>query len=536
MKREQVRRVPVLDGDRLAGRVSEPGRSAGRRADDCAGIACISPSRNSLWRWSRASALLSPGLPRASEAGRRTAPRLPPSIIPPMRVRGVVLVAEDDQRVLRSVTRGLRERGFEVVEAAGVREARRRLAERVFDGLVVDNSAPEMAGLELTREIVAESPRTPDRPQILLMTEPAALSAALEAMRLGALGYVVKPVQPDELAMAVERGLELQERRAQIRYLMAERDEEFNHYVLLGSSAAIQDVQRRIERVAQSKSTVLITGEVGTGKETIARAIHHNSAGSDRPLIKVKCAGVGAAALESALFGHVRGAVADSTWMRKGRFALADGGTIFLDEVGVVRLPLQAKLLRVLTERAFEPLGASRPEAVDVRLIAATNRPLQRLVAEGAFLEDLFYRLNVIPLAVPPLRERPEDIPILVEHFVHRYRQRIGKPVERVEPRAMEALVTYPWPGNVRELAQAIERAVFVASGPILTLETIAPVGGPPTPGPRSLALHENVGWAERQTIERALEAAGGVKKDAAHLLGLSQRALSYYLRKHGLD
>ena len=329
----------------------------------------------------------------------------------------------------------------------------------------------------------------------------------------------------DELLVVVRRALEHQSLRRQHRYLLSEREEEFDHYGIVGRSRAMQELMRKLELVAQSKSTVLITGETGTGKELAARAIHARSAQRDMPLIKVNCAAIPETLLESELFGHVKGAFTGATANRRGRFALADGGTIFLDEIGTLGLPVQAKLLRVLQEREFEPVGSERTQSVDVRVIAATNRDLRAMVADGRFQEDLYYRLSVIPIELPPLRERPEDIPLLVEHFVRKHAQRVGPAHRRHRARrACERLAAYRWPGNVRELENTIERAVVLAGGPgdrrRRDLDARAAAARRRPGGLPSLRLHENVEWAERESVRRALRQASGVKKDAAELLG----------------
>ena len=300
----------------------------------------------------------------------------------------------------------------------------------------------------------------------------------------------------------------------------------------------MEEVIKRAELVAETKSTVLITGETGTGKELVARAIHHRSAQRDMPLIKVNCAAIPETLLESELFGHVRGAFTGAMLTKRGKFALADGGSIFLDEIATMSTALQAKLLRVLQEREFEPLGAERTQRVDVRVIAATNRDLTQMVAEGKFQEDLFYRLNVIPIAIPPLRERREDIPLLLEHFVQKHTQRTGKRIERVDPDVEQLLSRYDWPGNVRELENTVERAVVLSTTRTLTAATVLLLGAASTqasglPSPR---LHQNIEWVERETIRKALDQAGGIKKDAAEIMGISQRALSYYLSKYRFD
>jgi DNA-binding NtrC family response regulator len=447
--------------------------------------------------------------------------------------RGSILLVEDEEKILKALARALRQEGHEVVEATRSLQAQRLLRERPFDVLVTDYVLPDLSGLDLIRSLGEAIPEA-ERPQVLLMTAHATVESAIEAMKLGALDYLQKPFEIDELLVTVARAVELQRLRGQNRYLMSERDEEFNHYGIVGRSAPVQKVIRTLELVAESKSTVLITGETGTGKEMVARAIHSRSAQRRMPLIKVNCAAIPESLLESELFGHVRGAFTGATATKRGKFALADGGTIFLDEIGTMSPALQAKLLRVLQDREFEPLGAERTQHVDVRVIAATNRDLRRMVAEGAFLEDLYYRLLVVPIEMPPLRDRREDVPLLVEHFLRKHQQQSGKRIEGLVPGVLAALVDYPWPGNVRELENAIERAVVLSTGPMITAAEISAIGSPKPRSPLpSLRLHDNVEWTERETLKRALETARGVKKDAAELMGISQRALSYYLAKY---
>jgi DNA-binding NtrC family response regulator len=450
---------------------------------------------------------------------------------------GSVLLVDDEDKLLKSLGRALRSEGHRVVEATGASAARRLLSDQTFDVLVVDNLMPDVTGLDLIRDLVSSTPES-ERPQILMMTAHATIESAIEAMKLGALDFLQKPFEIDELLVVVARALEHQRLRTQHRYLISELDEEFNHYGIVGRSRAMQEVIERAELVADTKSTVLITGETGTGKELVARAIHDRSAQRTMPLIRVNCAAIPETLLESELFGHVRGAFTGATATKKGKFALADGGTIFLDEIGTMGAPLQAKLLRVLQEREFEPLGAERTERVDVRVIAATNRDLHQMVAEARFEEDLYYRLNVIPIHIPPLRERREDIPVLLEHFVRKHAQRTGRRIDRVEDGVLAALQQYEWPGNVRELENTIERAVVLSTSHVITARSVTTVGPPTstTPALPSLRLHQNVEWAERETVRRALDQSGGVKKDAAELMGISQRALSYYLAKYRIE
>ncbi|HET7768994.1 MAG TPA: sigma-54 dependent transcriptional regulator, partial [Chloroflexota bacterium] len=354
----------------------------------------------------------------------------------------------------------------------------------------------------------------------------------------GAVDYLQKPFEIEELLVVVRRAMEVQRLRTQHRYLISERDEEFGHYGIVGRSKGIQEVISRAEMVAQSRSTVLITGETGTGKELVARAIHDRSAQREMPLIKVNCAAIPETLLESELFGHVRGAFTGALTSKKGKFALADGGSIFLDEIGMMATALQAKLLRVLQEREFEPLGSERSQKVDVRVIAATNRDIRQMVADGRFQEDLYYRLNVIPIHIPPLRERREDIPLLVEHFIRKHAQRAGKRIEGIEPAVLQALEAADWPGNVRELENTVERAVVLSTGAVIGSDVVRLLGVPTSSaaGLPSMSLRQNLDWAERETVRRALDSANGVKKDAAELMGISQRALSYYLAKHRIE
>jgi transcriptional regulator with GAF, ATPase, and Fis domain len=307
-----------------------------------------------------------------------------------------------------------------------------------------------------------------------------------------------------------------------------------HRYGIVGRSRAVADVIRRIDLVSATRSTVLITGETGTGKELVARAVHGRSAQRDMPLIKVNCAAIPETLVESELFGHVRGAFTDATGTKKGKFSLANRGSIFLDEIGTMGVGLQSKLLRVLQEREIEPLGAERTEHVDVRVIAATNRDLRQLVEDGRFQADLFYRLHVVPIVVPPLRERVEDIPMLVEYFADKHATRNGKSIDAVEDGVLSSLQEYHWPGNVRELENTIERALVLTTGStitrdVITVETTASV--PKTDVP-SLKLRQNVEWIECETIRRALELSTA-KAQAAKLMGISPRALSYYLAKY---
>jgi two-component system, NtrC family, response regulator HydG len=310
----------------------------------------------------------------------------------------------------------------------------------------------------------------------------------------------------------------------------------FHQYGIVGRSDAIVEVIRRIELVAASCSTVLIVGETGTGKELVARAVHDRSTRRDLPFVAVNCAAIPEALQESELFGHVKGAFTNAVAARRGKFSLANRGSIFLDEIGTIGAALQAKLLRVLQEREFEPLGAERTERVDVRVIAATNRDLRQLVNEGRFQDDLFYRLHVVPIVMPPLRDRLEDIPLLAHYFVDKHAARNGKAITGLEDGVIATLQEHHWPGNVRELENTVERAVVLTTGPVITRDviTVEPTMRSGLTSVPSLKLRENIEWIERETIRRALEVST-IKRHAARLLGISPRALAYYLDKYPL-
>ena len=451
--------------------------------------------------------------------------------------RGSILLVDDEEKILKRLGRALSDDGHQVALAAHAREALRLLADRSFDLVVADNLMPGMSGLDMLRE-VATSVGEAERPQLVLMTAHGSPQIVREAFKLGVEDFLEKPFEVDELLALARRSVRSHRLRNEKQYLISERDAEFNHYGIVSKSRVMNEVLQRVELVAQTKSTVLITGETGTGKEMVARLIHHRSAQRDMPLIKVNCAAIPDTLLESELFGHMRGAFTGATATKRGKFALADGGSIFLDEIGTLSPAVQSKLLRVLQEREFEPLGAERTQSVDVRVIAATNRDLKQLVAENKFQEDLYYRLNVIPLALPPLRERPDDLRVLVDHFVTKHGQRTGKRIERVDDDTLAALQGYNWPGNVRELENTIERAVVLTTGQVLTTASISLLGATSSPqtGLPSLRLHQNIEWVERETIRRSLEQSGGVKKDAAESMGISQRALSYYLAKYRIE
>src|SRR5687767_4315509 len=418
--------------------------------------------------------------------------------------RGAVLLLDDEEKILKRLGRALRDDGHDVVEAGSARDAQRQLTQRAFDLFVVDNVMPGVTGLELLRDVFSTLPEG-DRPQVVMMTAHGSTQIVREAFKLGIEDFLEKPFEVDELLVLARRAVRSRRLQTEKQYLISERDADFNHYGIVGRSRAMQEVIRRAGLVAETKSTVLITGETGTGKEMVARMIHHRSAQREMPLIKVNCAAIPDTLLESELFDHVRGAFTGATMTKRGKFALADGGSIFLDEIGTMTPAIQSKLLRVLQEREFEPLGAERTQKVDVRVIAATNRDLRQMVSDGRFQEDLYYRLNVIPIPIPPLRDRREDVPLLVEHFIAKHAQRAGKRIDGIQPGVMQTLQSWDWPGNVRELENTVERAVVLSPTPVIGPEVVRILGASNAPpsGLPSLNLRQNLDWTERETVRR---------------------------------
>jgi DNA-binding NtrC family response regulator len=397
---------------------------------------------------------------------------------------------------------------------------------------VVDNLMPALSGLELIREVVGNSAGGTDHPQILMMTAHATVESAIEAMKLGALDYLQKPFEIDEFLVVARRAIEHGRLRTHHDYLITERDEQFDHYGIVGTSRAIQEVARIARLVAQSRSTVLLSGETGTGKELVARAIHNWSAQRDMPLVRVNCAALPETLIESELFGHVRGAFTDARADRVGRFELADGGTLFLDEIANVPPSQQAKLLRVIAAGEFERLGSSRTRRVDVRILSATNAQIDAEVAAGRFRQDLLFRLNTIEIVLPALRDRRDDIPSLATHFLEQHARRYRKPLSGFDSAAMDALLRHPWPGNVRELEHAIERAVLMAAGPTVAAGDLGLRRA--QDGAQSL---ENMSLEDVEAflIRKAIGRYGSVT-DAAKALGLSRSALYRRLERYGIE
>jgi DNA-binding NtrC family response regulator len=388
---------------------------------------------------------------------------------------------------------------------------------------------PGKDGLELLHHIRRIDEELP----VIVMTAYGTVSTAVEAMRAGAYDYILKPFDLEEMRAVVGRALAMQKLLRQSRYLQEELEAKYQFEDIIGKSPRMQAVFKLISQVAPTKSTVLISGDSGTGKELIARAIHFHSPREKEPLIVVNCAALPETLLESELFGHVKGAFTGAHRDRRGRFELADGGTIFLDEVGAMSLNLQAKLLRVLQEKEFERVGGTGSIPVDVRIIAATNQDLKKAIEEGTFREDLYYRLNVVPIHLPPLRERKDDIPLLAYHFLRRYSQELKKDIKEIAPEAMELMLNYNWPGNIRELENAIERAIVLGTGERLSADTL-PLPLANGPALRNTAANLSYQEAKKEVLQsfeksffsKILSKAGGNVSQAARLARLDRKNL----------
>jgi two-component system response regulator AtoC len=450
-----------------------------------------------------------------------------------------ILVADDDSGIRALLKDLFEDENYDVVEAANGAEVLAMFAGADPPELaLMDVRMPDMTGIEVLRQM--SDTRDGSLP-VIIMTAYGAASIAIEAMQLGAYDYVTKPFDLDDVLLTVRRFFERQALTREVQHLRRTAESAPSDF-MIGNSLAMQDVFKTIGRVARSEATVLITGETGTGKELVASTLHRTSAFAGGQLIKVNCAALPETLLESELFGHEKGAFTGAINQRKGRFEMAHKGTIFLDEIGEMSLATQKKLLRVLQEREFERVGGERAIRVDTRVVAATNKNLPQEVREGNFREDLYYRLNVIAIYLPPLRERREDIPLLVEHFLDKYRFAPDAGPSRITQRAMRALADYDWPGNVRELENAVERATVLAQGGVITEDHISLSSADQRHfldiGERVRArkpLSEIVQEAERQTLLEALNQAQGDRLDAATMLGIELSVFNEKLGAYGI-
>jgi DNA-binding NtrC family response regulator len=393
-----------------------------------------------------------------------------------------ILVVDDEMIVCESCKRILEEEGYEVETALSGREAFDKMKTAPFDIVITDLKMPEIDGMEVLKTFRKDYPDS----IIIMITGFSTVETAVEAMKLGAFDYIPKPFTPDEVTVVVKRAVEKKSLIAENIYLRQELQEKYGFHNIVGKSKKMQEIYRVIAKVATTDSTVLIYGQSGTGKELIARAIHFNSPRREKQFVPVDCAVLSENLLESELFGHVRGSFTGAVTTKPGLFEVADGGTVFLDEVGNISLSIQAKLLRVLQEREFTPVGGTKAKKVDIRLIAATNKDLEKMIKEETFREDLYYRLNIVPISLPPLRERQEDIPILAAHFLKKSAEEMGKTIKGFTPEAMEKLMRHPWPGNVRELENVIERTVVMIDDEMVRVEHLI------LPGQQEKEISEN--------------------------------------------
>ena len=444
-----------------------------------------------------------------------------------------ILVVDDEPSQRELVSGYLKKQGYEVFIAASGDQALELFRRQPVELILTDQRMPNLSGLDLLKAARAINPET----QGVVMTAFGNVETAVDAMKSGAADYLTKPLHLEELRQKIQRIAEQHRLYAENRALREELQSRHRIEGIIGESGQMIEVISLVQRVAPSEATVLIRGESGTGKELIAKAIHYASPRAARPLVRVNCAALPENLLESELFGHEKGSFTGAIASRKGRFELADSGTLFLDEIGDLPLHLQAKLLRVLQEREFERVGSSQPIKVDVRLVSATHRDLESLMRAGQFREDLYYRLNVVTILVPPLRERRQDLPALMDHFLKIFANKNGKTLRGFSREARDALLRYDFPGNVRELENLIERAVVLCRSDVINRGDLPLTQEEPDSSSELPAqLTAAVEGLERRMIKNALARANGVQTRAAELLGITERALRYKLRKYGLQ
>jgi DNA-binding NtrC family response regulator len=440
---------------------------------------------------------------------------------------GAVLVVDDEFSMRDSLVHWFEKDGYRTGSARDGHEALARLQAEPWDAVLLDIKMPGMDGLELQRRIREVDPELP----IVMITAFASVESAVQALKEGAFDYVTKPIDPDALSHVVRRAVERRRLQRENVDLRRTVDRLTTPTAIIGASGTMSKVLELVRSVAETDTTVLIRGESGTGKELIAQTIHANSRRRYFPIVPVNCGSVPESLLESEIFGHEKGAFTGAQYRRKGKLEMADGGTLFLDEVGTISLPMQVNLLRVLETKEFTRLGGAKPVRVDFRVICATNQDLERQVKEGTFREDLYFRLNVMTISLPPLRERRQDVPLLAQDFLAKYAQEMNRPFTEFDPAAMDLLVRYEWPGNVRELANAVERALVVGRPPTVRAEDL-PVrlnerNGPP--------VGDSLADVERAQIRRVLERTGGNVTRAAEILRIDRVTLYNKIKKYGL-
>jgi two-component system response regulator PilR (NtrC family) len=456
-----------------------------------------------------------------------------------MSAKARVLVVDDERSMQEFLEIFFRSEGYEATTAGDVDTALLHLESDDFDVVITDIQMPEKSGLDLLRALQKNSPET----VCIMMTAFASTETAISAMKEGAYDYITKPFKVDEIRVVVEKALEKKLLSSENRRLRSELERRSHDRSVIGNSPPMQRVFDLVGQVADNRANVLISGESGTGKEVIARAIHGRGDRREAPFVAVNCGAIPENLLESELFGHMKGSFTGAVQNKSGLFEVAEAGTVFLDEIAELPLGLQVKLLRVLQERVFRRVGGTSDVEFRARIVTATNRRLEEEVAAGRFREDLYYRLNVIELALPPLRERRDDIPLLVQHFIEKYSRELERPVEGLDEAAMDRLMGYGFPGNVRELENVIERAVALSRREVIGVDALPPTVTEPRESPvarqlpdEGVKLDELVGEYERALLLEALEQCGGVKKRAAQRLGISFRSFRYRLEKLGLE
>lgn len=438
-----------------------------------------------------------------------------------------IMVVDDEESIRLMLRRVLSSSQYEVHEAENGIEALNRIKKEEYSAILLDLRMPHVNGLQVIEKMKEMDIRTP----IIMMSAYGTVPEAVEAMKLGAMDYLVKPFDIDELKMTLERIIQQDEIKNENQYFREEEERRFNFKEIVGQSSAMKNVLDMVKKVAPLPTTVMITGESGTGKELIARALHMNSLRREKPFVVANCVAFSPGILESELFGHEKGAFTGANSRRIGRFEVAHGGTLFLDEIGEVDIATQAKLLRVVQEKEFERVGSSASIKVEVRLIAATNKDLEKEIKEGRFREDLFYRLNVFHIDIPPLRERKEDIPRLIEHFIKKYNQILNKRISAISSEGLSLLIDYSFPGNVRELENIIERAMIMCDSNIIEKELLFFLEQKNV-SPRLGTLKE----MEREMIKKGLIAHKGNRTKTAQYLGISRRNLILKLKEYKID
>jgi two-component system response regulator PilR (NtrC family) len=451
-----------------------------------------------------------------------------------------ILVADNELSMRELLAITLKKEGYEVNTADGGGAAIDALRREPFDLVIADVRMPTVDGIQVLKAAKDLAPET----VVIMITAFSSTETAVEAMKLGAYDYITKPFKLDEIKLIIKNALERKRLREENLFLRKQLETQYRFENIIGKSLKVVELFDTIRKIADSQATVMITGESGTGKEVVARAIHFNSYRRDKPFVSVNFAAIPDGLMESEMFGHVRGSFTGAVANKVGLFSAADGGTLFLDEITAIPPFLQVKLLRVIQEREIRRVGDTKDIKVDVRLIAASNKDLEASVADGTLREDLFYRLNVIPTHLPPLRERREDIPLLVAHFLQKFGKELGKEVRGVSPEALALLEQYHWPGNIRELENVIERAVVLGTGDLLTVEALPELLRRPRPPagldldlpPEGLNLEATVDKLEKKLLRLALERTNGIQTRAAELLGMTFRQFRYKLQKHGLQ